>query len=249
MATRRPLVIVNGNVRELPADEVLMSAPTIITDHGALSGLADDDHPQYLNQTRGDARYAALAHTQSPTTLTQDGATTGQALVWNGTAWAPATYSAASLSVARATMTATQTSSVTALASITELVLPLVANGVYQIDAFVTFQSDTTTTGANIGLTTPSGCRNMVEIVVPITSTAAASQLRTIFPNAAVATNAGNVLGTGVTATASNHTARIKGTLVNGSTAGNCQLVFASEVASSVITLQIGSELQLLRIA
>lgn len=28
-----------------------------ITDHGALTGLADDDHPQYLNQTRGDARY------------------------------------------------------------------------------------------------------------------------------------------------------------------------------------------------
>jgi hypothetical protein len=27
------------------------------TDHGALSGLADDDHTQYLNSTRGDARY------------------------------------------------------------------------------------------------------------------------------------------------------------------------------------------------
>lgn len=28
------------------------------TDHGALTGLGDDDHAQYLNQTRGDARYA-----------------------------------------------------------------------------------------------------------------------------------------------------------------------------------------------
>ncbi|WP_020398989.1 hypothetical protein [Kordiimonas gwangyangensis] len=28
-----------------------------VTDHGALSGLGDDDHPQYLNSTRGDARY------------------------------------------------------------------------------------------------------------------------------------------------------------------------------------------------
>jgi len=26
-------------------------------DHGALQGLSDDDHPQYLNTTRGDARY------------------------------------------------------------------------------------------------------------------------------------------------------------------------------------------------
>jgi hypothetical protein len=27
------------------------------SDHGALSGLGDDDHTQYLNTTRGDARY------------------------------------------------------------------------------------------------------------------------------------------------------------------------------------------------
>jgi len=28
-----------------------------VSDHGALTGLADDDHPQYFNTTRGDARY------------------------------------------------------------------------------------------------------------------------------------------------------------------------------------------------
>lgn len=28
-----------------------------ITDHGALTGLTDDDHPQYLNNARGDVRY------------------------------------------------------------------------------------------------------------------------------------------------------------------------------------------------
>lgn len=31
-----------------------------VTDHGALTGLADDDHPQYLTNARGDARYDAL---------------------------------------------------------------------------------------------------------------------------------------------------------------------------------------------
>lgn len=30
---------------------------SISFDHGFLTGLADDDHPQYLNETRGDARY------------------------------------------------------------------------------------------------------------------------------------------------------------------------------------------------
>jgi hypothetical protein len=31
-------------------------------DHGALAGLGDDDHMQYLNQTRGDVRYSLLEH-------------------------------------------------------------------------------------------------------------------------------------------------------------------------------------------
>lgn len=32
-----------------------------VTDHGALTGLADDDHTQYHNDTRGDARYLQLS--------------------------------------------------------------------------------------------------------------------------------------------------------------------------------------------
>lgn len=32
-----------------------------VTDHGALTGLADDDHPQYLTAARGDARYYTQA--------------------------------------------------------------------------------------------------------------------------------------------------------------------------------------------
>lgn len=32
-----------------------------VTDHGALTGLSDDDHGQYHNDARGDARYAPLA--------------------------------------------------------------------------------------------------------------------------------------------------------------------------------------------
>lgn len=32
-----------------------------VTDHGALTGLSDDDHPQYLTNARGDARYYTQA--------------------------------------------------------------------------------------------------------------------------------------------------------------------------------------------
>ena len=38
------------------------NVPNTSTDHGALTGLADDDHTQYHNNTRGDARYSLLAH-------------------------------------------------------------------------------------------------------------------------------------------------------------------------------------------
>ena len=33
-----------------------------VTDHGALTGLSDDDHSQYHNDARGDARYSQLSH-------------------------------------------------------------------------------------------------------------------------------------------------------------------------------------------
>lgn len=40
------------------------------SDHGALSGLADDDHAQYYNQSRGDARYSQLGHTHATSDIT-----------------------------------------------------------------------------------------------------------------------------------------------------------------------------------
>lgn len=44
-----------GNVVVIPIDQIGIS------DHGLLTGLADDDHPQYFNQPRGDGRYLQLA--------------------------------------------------------------------------------------------------------------------------------------------------------------------------------------------
>jgi len=41
-----------------------------VTDHGALTGLSDDDHTQYYNQTRGDARYSQLGHTHTASQVT-----------------------------------------------------------------------------------------------------------------------------------------------------------------------------------
>src|SRR5690606_30889075 len=36
-----------------------------VTDHGQLTGLGDDDHPQYHNDARGDARYYTKSQVDS----------------------------------------------------------------------------------------------------------------------------------------------------------------------------------------
>lgn len=70
----------------------LEAAPPGVTDHGALTGLGDDDHTQYLNETRGDARYvqgtdSRLSDARTPTAHTHpvaqvsDSTATGRALV------------------------------------------------------------------------------------------------------------------------------------------------------------------------
>ena len=40
---------------------VAQTNPSGVTDHGALTGLTDDDHTQYFNTTRGDSRYLQLS--------------------------------------------------------------------------------------------------------------------------------------------------------------------------------------------
>ena len=144
-------------------------------------------------------------------------------------------------------LTSTQASTATALGNVTQLVGAVVANAVYEVTCFVTFQSAATTTGLNLGFTSPTGTICQLEVTVPIVSSAAASALRVTFPNAA-ATNTGNVRGTGVTASNSDHTARILGLVHVGATAGNFQVQFASEVSASAVTLQIGSALMMRRV-
>ena len=61
------LETLDGTVTVSVAD--LASASSGVADHGALTGLADDDHPQYhtdaRGDARGDARYSQLGHTHT----------------------------------------------------------------------------------------------------------------------------------------------------------------------------------------
>lgn len=63
-----------------------------VVNHGQLTGLADDDHLQYFNQTRGDLRYALINHTHSlqysltDVTLVNP-MQAGNVLLYTGTHW------------------------------------------------------------------------------------------------------------------------------------------------------------------
>lgn len=69
---------------------VAAAPPTGVSDHGALSGREDDDHPQYFNVARGDVRYAPLNHSHTLDALSDVNAPApgnGQVLTWQGGQW------------------------------------------------------------------------------------------------------------------------------------------------------------------
>lgn len=82
-------LLINGS-RAMTGPLTLSGAPTVnlhaatkkyvddagVTDHGELAGLGDDDHVQYYNQARGDARYLRLAGGVMTGLLTLSGAPT-----------------------------------------------------------------------------------------------------------------------------------------------------------------------------
>ena len=144
-------------------------------------------------------------------------------------------------------LTATQANSTVTPADITQLVTALEANSVYRIECFITFQAAATTTGLALGFTSVAGTKNQIEVVVPLSSGAIANAVRKTFPNA-TETVTGEVLGTGVTAVNSDHTARMSG-LIHTTSAGNWTPRFRSEVAGSAVTLQVGSSIVLEKIA
>lgn len=76
-----------------------------VTDHGALTGLLDDDHPQYHNDARGDLRYAPIANSHVAATVTDsseiDFTLTGQDItaVLKTTTVTAGSYSGADLTI------------------------------------------------------------------------------------------------------------------------------------------------------
>ena len=99
---------INGNSLLGSGDLVISGGGGGVTDHGALTGLADDDHTQYHNDTRGDARYSQLGHTHTAAQIS-DSTSVGRSVLTAVNAAAARTAIGAGTGNGDATLAGTQT--------------------------------------------------------------------------------------------------------------------------------------------
>lgn len=123
--------------------------------------------------------------------------------------------------------------STAALVDATGLVISLVADATYMVDAALTFQSAAVTTGLALAFTLPAGATISGRYEHPLTNTTSEGS----FNNASGAVGANT---TGVPAATTNLPLTGRWVIKTAATAGDAQLQFRSEVAASAVTLKAG---------
>lgn len=167
-------------------------------------------------------------------------ATDGKPYWCDGLSWLGMTQTGdARLTTARAT--ADVINSTVTLANATGLSLPLEANTTYAVEAKVIFQTAAITTGIRLTQAVPSGAVVVSQWRTPISLVAVTSANQR-------AADAG-AASTGIDVADSNTLACGSLAIVNGATAGNLQIRFASEIAASNAVIKAGSNLVMTKIA
>lgn len=204
-------------------------------DHGGLSGLSDDDHPQYLNETRADARYytesesdirfAPYEHTHLEATQTTAGflSATDKTKLDNIT----------NPTLLKTTTTLYSTSNTT-YTNLTELSQSCVSDKTYRFEIWLVYYSAATSTGIVMSMACPTG-------------TLVANATALVAANGTASAYHGYISGSGVAVTSSGtptttayHMCKIEGIFIC-STAGNLYPQFRSEIAGNTVTVVGGS--------
>lgn len=253
MANRVPLYLNYDEGRIEPFEPGDAIEPTVATnvgggsgatDHGALTGLADDDHTQYHNDTRGDLRYytksaiddqmagkadsADLAAKQdSLVSGTNIKTVNGNSLLGSGNVAITGTDFWAWMSLA-----SNNTVSTTAYANVTGMLFTALANTVYLVQVIGAYQTAATTTGIGLALDIPSG--SVIGQVIVNTSATALGGVEQIADNATTGAS------TGVRALNTNTPISAQWVVSIGASGGTVQLRQRSEVAASNTVLQAG---------
>lgn len=220
-----------------------------VTDHGALTGLPDDDHPQYAKVAAGAfttlAPTSAVAAAGGTNELVRqveldatvvsinDNVDTLVAEVYATIDAKPTSaWTAVSLS---STFSTTSTSNT----SVTGLLFTPKASKSYVFEAYLMLRADVATTGPRPGVSMPTGLTDgAYEITAPNSNTSIA------FRNQGALGSAQNAASSGVPTTTDSYMARITGIVIAGSSvSGNVQVTLASEVAASQVHMRAGSVL------
>lgn len=130
------------------------------------------------------------------------------------------------------------TNSTTTMASLTDFLVPVLANTSYMMDFTIAFTTAATTTGIQFAFTGPASPTSLLIVAETQITT-------TTWQTATATTYTSLTASTGVTAaTPALNLARVKVMLKNGANAGNVQIQFASEVGTSAVVVKAGSMLQ-----
>lgn len=132
--------------------------------------------------------------------------------------------------------TADQANSTVTLANVTDLAFSVAAGGVYGFEFLVVYKSAALTTGLRLEMNGPALGAGLVHYAVDLS--VAANVWHTRHSPTAYG-GAGTSLAVDLANT--NRLARVMGVLRNGTTAGSLSLQFASEVATSAVTILAGS--------
>lgn len=204
-------------------------------DHGGLSGLSDDDHPQYLNETRADARYytetesnirfAPYEHSHLEATQTTAGflSATDKTKLDNIT----------NPTLLKTTTTLYSTSNTT-YTNLTELSQSCVSDKTYRFEIWIAYNSAATTTGISLSMNTPSGT-----LACNISGLVAANGTNSAY-HGYVGYSSQPVVLTGTPTTNYYHMAKFEGIFIANSS-GNLYPQFRSEISGSQIKVIAGS--------
>lgn len=152
----------------------------------------------------------------------------------DGTVWWDVTAASGSdTRISTARLAADVTNATVTLANVTGLAIALAANATYAIDARVIFQSAVANTGIRLTQSVPAGSSVFANWSVP-TSLTASTLANQRAGDAGTATASIDTANTSTLATSAMQ-------VITGSTAGNLQIRFASEVAGNTVVVKAGS--------